>query len=90
MKELGQSLQKHNRSIEDARTVTLEVLVKELRRGCGQMVSGFPLLVELRISCVPPAARWHNQRHRAGARRHGIRLLEIADRALGTPPECAQ
>jgi hypothetical protein len=31
MKELGQSLQKHNRSIEYARTVTLEVLVKECK-----------------------------------------------------------
>jgi hypothetical protein len=31
MRELGQSLQKHKRSIEDARTVTLEVLVKECK-----------------------------------------------------------
>ena len=31
MKELGQSLQKHKRSIEDARTVTLEFLVKECK-----------------------------------------------------------
>ncbi len=31
MQELGQSLQKHNRSVEYARTVTLEVLVKECK-----------------------------------------------------------
>ena len=31
MRELGQSLQKHKRSIEDARTVTLEFLVKECK-----------------------------------------------------------
>jgi hypothetical protein len=31
MKALGQSLQKHKRSIEDARTVTLEFLVKECK-----------------------------------------------------------
>jgi hypothetical protein len=31
MKVLGQSLQKHKRSIEDGRTVTLEFLVKECK-----------------------------------------------------------
>jgi hypothetical protein len=31
MRELGQSLQKHKRSIEDARTVTLEFLVKQCK-----------------------------------------------------------
>jgi hypothetical protein len=31
MQELGQSLQKHNRSVEYARTVTLEFLVKECK-----------------------------------------------------------
>ena len=39
-KVLAQSLQKHKRSIEDARTVTLEFLIRNVRRRCGQMVSG--------------------------------------------------